>query len=961
LTINTYLLDTSPEEMEILVTKKVEESVADVPGIRRIQSISRNGESIVSVQFHVETKLNDATMEVRSRIRRLLPTLPADTRIPVINHYSPDDAPFAVLAVTGDMSSEILGEWVRKTLKPRLERLEGVSAVQVAGAAEPQILVDCHAARLQAEGLTIQNVVEAIRRGHCNLPGGILVTGGERLAVRTAGSLETVQDISRLPVRVAKGGGVLSVGRIAKVALLSETPAEIVRLNGKLLITVAVFRRVDSDLRNLWRLVRSQLDEVASSSDIKPKIEVIFNQAQELQNSLDRLMVLVPQIVLITGVTVFLFVGTLSATFVILAAIPFSIFVALLFMYLGNVKFDLLSLAGLALGLGILVDNSIVVIDSVARKWQEGLDSFTGAVEGTADVFAPLFLSTLSAVIVLAPLVFVSQDIRMFFLGFSWSVATSLTASLIASLLLVPILFLLLNRFGSMRTVGSLAPMHRLETAYRKVLMVTANYSILVIALALLFMGIAVKLALGLTYGQGLATKPKEFKIFMIMAPGTSLEHLSREAMSVERQLLGMRRVKRVYSQMRGSQAQILVSFEQLEGSLADVAKRLKASFAVVENSDRAQFHIVPVSAGGDEKSISAILQGPSAEGLFQLYTSLNKVFRDTPGVRDVIVRTGSPEPSISMRVKRDSTGFHGVRAAEAAHQLRAYMTGPIAAKMTSGARRINVRVRALRDSREGLAPFQQYFAKSDGGDPIRLSDIFDPIQRMQVSELQRENRRPVLRLSLVTAEADPLVVASDLTRSLDKSTFPAGYNFAWGDEIHEILRTRREMLTAVALALALIYIMLAAATDSFLRPIVIMLAVPFAGAAVVMALHIGDVVVSIPVYVGIAMLSGLVINVNIVMIHMITRRSAAGDPLVTAVTEGAVRRLRPILMTVLTTSLAALPMLIDRGAGSDLWSPLALTLSVGVLTAGLFSLILTPLLYSATVKLSSLWAPPRT
>lgn len=955
LTISTYLFDTNPEEMEILVTKKIEDAVADVPGIRRIQSISRSGESLVTVQFHVGVDLSDATMEVRSRIRRLVPNLPPDARFPVINHFSPADAPLAVLAVTGDASLEALGEWVGKTLKPRLERVEGISAVRVAGAPDPQIVVDCNTGRLQATGLTIRDVAEAIRTGHCELPGGILVSDGERLAVRTIGSLETVQEISRQPIKVTKGGGIFTVGQVADVSLANEPSIEIVRLNGKNLITVALFRRVDSDLRNLWRSVRCELDGAMRVQGLKPEIEVIFNQAQDLQESLDRLKVLVPQVALITGAVLFLFVGTLSATSVVLAAVPFSLFVALLLMHLGNIRLDLLSLSALALGLGIIVDNSIVVIESVTRNWKEGLETVEGAIQGTADVFAPLLLSTLSTMIVLAPVFFVSQDIRMFFQGFSWSVVTSLAASLIAALVLVPVLFSLLNRIRPMRSIGSLVSARKLEDAYRKVLVFITAHPVMAVVPALVFILIGAVVSRNLTYGQGLAIKPTEFKIFMIMVPGTSQEHVSAEATQVENELLRMPGVKRVYSQVQGSQAQIMVSFAQLTGSTADAVNALSRSVASLAQSGKAQFHIVPMGGGGDEKTISLLFQGPSAEGLFELFSSLSPIFREAPGVKDVIVRQGSPEPAIDMRVRHDLTGFHRVQAADAAHQLRAYLTGPIAAKVTSKERIINVRVRAQRDRADGLAPFQQYLTRSDEGEHIRLSDILDPIQRMRVSELQRENRRPVVRLSLVIEDADPLVVARHVTEALDKSDFPEGYNYAWGDEVHEILRARREMLTAVAMALGLIYIMLAAATNSFVRPVIIMVAVPFAGAGVVMALHLVGVVVNVPVYVGMIVLCGLVINVNIVMIHTMNKRVEAGESPGSAVIEGATRRLRPILMTALTTTLGALPMSIDRGAGSHLWGPLALTISVGVLSSALFSLLLTPLLYSATIRTRSL------
>lgn len=948
LSISTSLSDSSPEEIETLITKPIEEAVADVSGLRKIQSVSNEGESEITLQFHYGHDISDKALEVRSRIRRLFPLLPKDARFPVITRYDPSGAPAVVFSVTGKGSKEDLAGWVNNTLKPRLSRIDGVAMVRISGAPKEEIIVDCDVGRLNALQINIEDVHRAIKTGHNSLPSGFMISQGRLLPVVTAGKVSTAAEVAQLPVKMAKLADVANVGQLAHVRLGAEEPREIVRYNGESLITVAVFRSSGSDLRRLWTEVKNQVDDARSMLIPTPTVQVITNQAEDLELVLHRFRVMMGITSLITGSILFIFLGSLRSTVVVLSSIPLSLCVSLLLMQAFGVTLDLLSLGGLTLGLGILVDNAIVVVESISRRWSEGWGTTEGVVTGSEEVALPLTLSTICTVIVFVPMVFVSREVRLLFVGFAWTVAASLLASLLASLVLVPVLY----RYSAWRISSTktrpILNFDLIYNGYSRLLTFAADYRFLVIGAAALFLLSGAILARGLSFRETLSTEVRHFRLFMIMPPGTATDLTSAEAGMVEKRLLSLRGVGGVHTEVQRNQARFTIAVKQ--DSSADRKTTLNTGQIkdLLKDKPQLQFHIVPLGQQDKEAKITLNIQGPSGERLTSVRDTIRHSLQTLPGVKDIMVHQADQVPILEFPVSHEEVGFRGWHATGLAHILRSHLTGPIAAKITGSNRIIQVRVRGSRLAGEDLKPLPHLLAPNERGDLVPLSELTQPAIRLGLAQLQRENRRPVLRMTLLLDEHDPLTVAQEVRNTLNPILSGSGCDYSFGDEIQDILRTRREMLKAACMGLALMYLVLIVATESVLQPILVLTAVPFGAAGAVMALRLLDVSVTLPVYVGMIILCGLVMNVNIVMVYTINSRMRSGEKLDDSVKNGAFRRLRPIVMTVLTALGGSTPMLFDHGSGSQLWFPFAVTLAAGMTSAGLFSLVLTPTLFTA-------------
>ncbi len=923
------------------VAKRIEEAVADIQGLRKVESVSRAGEAEVTLQFHLGRDVSEAALEIRSRIRGLWPTFPVDTRFPVIERFNPADEPLAVLAVTRKGKPAAIADWVQNTLKPQLSRIPGVASVRVAGAPATEIIVECDAGRIRPLGMTVQEMCRAIETGHTTLPAGFLILGDRRLALRTTGSFQTPEEIALQPVRVTDYGNVITVGDLAQVQRETLTPEEITRYNGRPLVTVAAHRSPGSDMRRLWQSIKKKIDEIQNEYHGEFKVDVVFSEAEELEKIINRLLGIIPLTVVASGLVLFLFLGTLSSTLLVLAAIPFSLLTSVLVMHLMGIPLDLLSLSGLTLSMGMLVDNAIVVIESVNRRWSEGMLGPDGVVRGAGEVGLPLFLSTLTTTVVFLPILFVSKEIRLFFVGFTWTVCISLAASLVAAIVLVPVLLGFLR--PGRKTRRSAFSLYDFTGLYGRFLGGLQAHKFATFAVALGVLVVGGLLASDLKFRQAPPEDASDYRILMVMPPGTSKETTDVQAMALEKKLADLGILKRIHVEVSENQARFLVSAGKGDASsgLLDRLRKLLAK------SEEIQYHILPVGQEAADRVISLHLKGPDSEKVNGLDEPVRRALAGVKGIKDIVVRQGNPVPVIEFKVHHDDAGFRGVHAKGLAEELRGHMTGPVAARISAEGKITQVRVRAKRDLQEGLKPLEDALIPTDRGQLVPLMDLVERTVKLAQSDLHRQNRRPVLTMTLLLNE-DPLSVADRVRTALEAVDMPPGYGYMFGDEIGDILRTREEMLVAGGLGLVLIYLILAAATESLIQPFIIMVAVPFALGGVVAGLRITGTPVAMPVYLGMIVLCGLVINVNIVMAHAINDRIRGGDPIEQAVRGGAQRRFRPILMTVLSTVCGALPMMLDRGAGSSMWAPFALTLATGMITATVFSLILTPPLFMA-------------
>ncbi len=943
LTVGINLPDAGPEEVETLVTRLVEEEARAVAGVRKVFSLSRTGRSQVTVELTSASRISEAAQDLRGRLRRIKPKLPHDAKPPVISQYSPADQPAAVLGITGGESLAVTGDWAREILAPRLRRVEGLAEVQVSGAPEPEIMVDCDPGRLRALGLTARQVALTVNRAIMDLPAGVLRPGDERLPLRVAGQVAGAAEVAALPVAGRPGGGVLTLGQIATVKAGHRDPQEITRLGGRPVVTIALFQAGGANLSRLWSQVEGELRALAPAEGAGPRAEVVYSQASMLSEAMGRLAWMALIAAGAAAAVLYLFLRHLASTLAVLAAVPFSLLVALLLVRLLGIELDVVSLSGLALAMGILVDNAVVVIEAAHHHWQAGLDRRQGLVAGVGEVASPIAFSTLTTVGGFLPLLLVSEKVRQSLGGFFWGMSLSLLTSLMAALVLVPLLLLFTG--GGARP----APVFQAPALYRRVLAWGLKRPGLVALIAAATLGAAGLLAPGLNFQKGAGLETRGLNLLVVLPPGTAKTVTDQEATLLEDKLAKLPQVQRVHSRVWGSQGRITAI---LTPEAEERAALAAADQILAENKGQAQLHLLPLHEGGEQATLSLHLFGPDLAGIMSWQAELGKRLRELSQVRDVVVRMGSPTPELEIFLDHRRLGQVGLKAGAVGEEVRAHLTGPVAARIPRGEQEIEVRVRGR--EAETPAALRNLFLPGPQGAMIPLEEVAINRIRTRPPELMREDLRRAIQVSLVLRQGDTLAAAEAVAELMAAQPPPAGYAWQMGEEVERIRATRQEMLTGVALALVLVYLIMVAATESLLGPLVVLCSAPLAGAGVVAALRSLSLAVDMPVYLGGIILCGLVVNVGIVMLDAMARQRRDGFAPAEAAAQGALRRLRPVLMTTLGTSAATLPLLLDRGVGSGAWAPLALTLAAGLITSACFSLVLTPALFPLAARLEA-------
>ncbi|MFH0824048.1 MAG: efflux RND transporter permease subunit [Pseudomonadota bacterium] len=944
MTITTRLADADPEEIETLVTKQVEEALADVPGLKEILSTSSQGQSETTLLFHLGTDVSESASQVRSRLRRLRPSLPEDVRPPITAFYNPSDAPLVVFGVTGDCSLAELSLWVERSLKLELSRISGVAAVRTSGEVEREIKVDCEKGRLRAHDLTVHDVSAAIATGHIAMASGFMTEGDHRIPIRTLGGLDTPEDIAEQPVSVNKSGAVIRVGDIAEVRVTDEAPERITRYNGRRMITAAVYRTSEADLRSLWKNVKEAADRVQSLSKVGVNLEIIFSQAEHLDKAVDRLKGIMGLAALSTALVILVFLRSPFPTLVVVTAIPFSGLFAILLMNLCGIRLDILSLTGLALAVGMLVDNAIVVMEAISYHRAGGAPMVRSIVLGTREVAVPLTFSTAATVAVFIPLVFVSPKIRIFFSGVTWTVSLSLLASLIAALGVVPLLFRRLGgRVPATRKVPS-SPAG-LSRIYGAVLAITMRHPVKTVVPALIIVASPALLLDQLSFRQGMPSEQKGFRLVMVTQPGMAAEATDKQVKPAEEEVVRTPGVIGVQTEVWENQGRLTILLKETPDPDLTVSSVMEKVEKRLRDKLTTQFHLMPFGEGADNRTLTVNVTGPMLDQLSACQSLLKRKLSELPEVQDVVGLQGNPRPEVEFILVHERIGYSGVSGKRLADHLRADLTGPVAARIFSGERQIKVRVRGARELSQGLEPLMNIFIPA-GNQMIPLLELARPAASTKTSQIHRENRKRVAAMKVILKGDDVLKAAGAIRTALDQVRIEPGYAWYFGDEAEQVTATRAEMMKAAGLGLLLVYLMMTAATESFLAPLVIMTAAPGALAGVVVTMVMVNQPIGIPVYMGVIILGGLVVNINIVLIHAIRDRSDSGEPPEEAIKGGAQRRLRAILMTTLTTLFGCLPMLIDRGTGSEAWAPFALTLTAGLAAAAVFSLLITPPLY---------------
>ncbi len=946
ITIETAVPGYFPPEVEAIVTKPIEAMVSTMNRVHSVTSTSNEGLSTVQVEFALGTNIDYAAAEARDKVDLIRYTFPRDARNPQIKKYNPSDAPVMVIAAHGASNEARLREFVEEYVESPLRRVPGVGNVEVKGGREREIVVEMDQGRLRAAGLTIQEIAHVLGRSNLNLEVGSIDRGEDRLVARALGEFKDLSQIEDMGVKTTPAGSAITVKDLGRVVDSFAKEANMTRFQGQPRVMLYVQKESGANVIDLSRELGKELLLLRERIGSRFKLDVIYDQADFIHAAIERLRnEALLGAVMAMGI-IFLFLTNFGSLLAIGIAIPVSIIATFTLMYLFGVTLNIVSLSGFTLGVGMLVDNSIVVLENIFRK-REKLDSVQSVISGTAEVRKAITVSTLAHIAVFAPVFFLQKKIRMLYGGLFFTVSFSLMASLMVALTILPLVASKIR----LPYRGKRKRAERRYGWYRRLLVMSLRKRWAVIGVSLALFTGSILLIPRVGFEPMARLDRGEFSIVMRTPPGTSLKAADEVAKTAEAILLREPEVKDVSTDVRDETVRMrvrLVPEEKRKKNTHEIVESLRPRLGSVPG---AQVHFDIDTGSLSSGKVTLEINGYDQKKLMELASQVRQILNGMTGITDVVIHQGNPKPEIEIRVLHDKAGMQGVEASGIAEAVRSSITGPISTEYVDKGKEVSLRVRLQNEDIRDASLLKKIMvpARSEKGSRtlLPLAEVTEMRVVEGMAEIHRKDRHRMVGITAQIGKEDLGRSAQRIERRLSDFRFPEGYSYSFGENYKEMKESQKEMIFSFSLAVILVYMILACLFESFLYPLTIMLTVPMAIIGSVMVLFATGTSINIPVYIGAITLAGIVVNNAIVLVDYIKLLKTRGAGRWRAIIRGGESRLRPIMMTSVTTLLALFPMALDRGQGSNLWSPLAVTIIGGLVTSTILTPILLPVLAS--------------
>jgi len=977
LTVQTEFPDTAPQEVENLVTRPVEEAVGVLRGLQSIHSVSRPGASEVTLEFEWGADMDLLSMEVREKLDRLL--LPDEAADPVVLRYDPSLDPIVRLALSGAGDLTALRRLADKQLKQDFETLKGVAAAQVKGGFEEEIQVDVDQDRLAALGLPLEAVWQVLGAGNVNLPGGALRGRDDQFLIRTINEYDDVAEIADLIVRRDERG-VVRVGDVAEVRRGVREREEITRVDGAESVEISLYKEGDANTVTVAKRLRERL-AAWQGGKLPPgtQLTVLFDQSHFIQQSVDEVRDAALVGGLLAILVLMLFLRDVRSTLIIATSIPISVVATFVAMYRLDITMNVMSLGGLTLGIGMLVDNSIVVLESIYRRRREGASLYRAAVDGASEVAAAVTASTLTSVAVFVPIVFVEGIAGQLFRDQALTVTSSLLASLLVAITLIPMLAAAGARLPGdaerRRETAAAAPVDDEFATLPAATMTMGGFSrrfdvLLRASLRRRWLTLATGFGL---FALSLAALPLlqtelipqlsegEFFFEAALPEGASLAATDRALQVMERAAAAEPAVAVSYatvgSRLVSGGVSVNTRAENL-GQLnvvmkdrgdgdaeAGVAERMRAAFADLPDLEarfgRPSYFTL-------ETPVEVIVFGDDLQDLRAHSLEIAARLEAVPGLVDVRSSLEAGNPELQVVFDRERLAALGLDMGVLSETLKNRVLGVVPTRFKEQDRQIDIRLRNRESDRRTAGDVRNLALPGPDGGSLRLSSVAEVREDRGPAEIHRLQQQRAAVVSANVAGRSLSAAVADVRAALAGLPPLPGLTVELGGQNREMEVSFGSLRFAIVLAVFLVYLVMAATFESFLHPLLVLFTVPMALIGVVAALLLTGTPVTVIVLIGVVMLVGIVVNNAIVLVDAVNRLRRAGLTKQEAVVRAAHLRLRPILMTTLTTVLGLLPMALAWGEGAELRSPLAITVAGGLLLSTLLTLLVIPAAYLA-------------
>lgn len=974
LTIKTEYPGTAPAEIEHVISKPIEESVGVVDNVVRISSVSRAELSEVTVEFAWDTNMDFATLKVREKLDLL--NLPVEALKPVILRYDPNTEPVMKLGITGNAELSRVRYLSETDLKQAIESIEGVAACSISGGLEDEIHIDIDEKELSLLNIPISTVVSRLSQENINLSAGILKQKDSQYLVRTVNEFKTVEEIKEIII-LKRGDVPIKLGSLARVYRGFKERKVISRINGRECIEAAIYRAADANTVSVANAVDERLKKLEGTlfkvRDMK--YEIITNQAKFIKNTIDEVINTAVLGGILAILVLLYFLKNVRSTIIIGIAIPVSVIVTFFLMFSFDLSLNIISLGGLALGIGMLVDNSIVVLESIQRYRENGAGLFESALEGTSEVAGAVTASTLTTVAVFFPIVFVEGIAGQLFKDMALTVTFSLLASLVVSLTLVPMLFSSLRRQDSKEHLnrffqGVFKPVDKIYNGffngYHRFQELAFRRKKVIVALVFLMFLAAVVVSSVMNKELIPVISQGEFLVNLEFAPGTSLSENASQVSRVNEKLKSYPEIDSIY-ELIGKGSRGGVTFQEEMENLSELTIRLKpgilgkAEDVIMERvrQDMRQFpqiktKIYKPRLFSFNAPLEVVVSGTDLDVLKRVSDELLAEIRGIPGIIDLKSSMEEGYPEVQVLLDRARLASQGMTIQDVGSQIRTKVEGDVATQFIESDREVDIRVRVSENFRDRVEKIQRMTIRNGLGIVVPLKAVAD----IEIKEGPAEIRRIFQQKSAVIT--GDTTGETDLTHAKERiiqfaAAMPRGKNEEFfiylAGQSKEMDVAFSSMIFAIVLAVFLVYLVMASQFESFVKPFIIMFTIPLGIIGVVIAGVATGMSINVIVLIGLVILSGVIVNNAIVLVDYTAKLEEKGILKKEAVIQASRVRWRPILMTTVTTILGLLPMALDFNEGFEIRIPLAITLIGGMVFGTFLTLVFIPLVYDMIIK----------
>ena len=972
LNVGTTYENASPEEIEELITRPIEEAMSAVPGVEEVSSVSSEGSSSVRVAFAWGTDLDAASNDVRDRLDRVIPRLPEDADRPVLRKFDPASFPILILGASSKLDPIQTRRIIDDEIKYRLERTAGVAAMDVWGGLEREIHVDVNPDKLKALQIPLAVVIDRINTANVTLPAGSIEAGTLELTLRTPGQFANLDQLRETTIAVRNGASV-QLGQVAEVTDSWQRVRQIVRVNGQSGVRLSINKQSGTNTVEVARRVLEEIDRI--NEDI-PQIRLtpIIDTSKYIQRSITNVGSSALYGGLYAVLVLVVFLRSLRSTLIISAAIPVSIIATFAMVYFGGFTLNLMTLGGLALGVGMLVDNAIVVLENIYRMREGGLGAEQAAVEGAEEVTGAIIASTLTTVVIFLPMIFVRGMAGVMFKQLAYVVSFSLLCSLAMALTLIPMLaskFLHVSSLARAAGEGLGHKLYRLtgsllanvEDGYRGLLHFALDHRLLVTVVVLAMLGGSLLLLPHVGTELMPSSDEGEVTVNLEMEVGTRVVLVDEAMRKIE--AIVVREVPeresivssvggsfRSTSSHTGDMRIALVPQAQRKRSSEQIASALRPQLAGIAGATlrtRAGqgLFLLRRIAGGSER-VEVEIRGYDLETADALAQRVKRIVEDVPGVTDARITRDFGTPERHIRVDRAKAEALRLAVGDVAGMLQTVVAGTTAGQYREGGDEFDIRVKVKDSERMSLREILDLTVANADGQPVVLRNVVSTEPRTGPVQVERKDQERIVTVRANVEGRDLGSILADIAPQLQSLPRPRDFAIGFGGDYEEQQETFSELRTGLILSLVLVYMVMACQYESLRDPFVVMFSVPLAIIGVVLILFLTGTTFNMQSYIGCIMLGGIVVNNAILLVdytNLLRRRDKM--PLREAIEEAGRRRLRPILMTALTTIFGLIPLALGLGEGGEAQAPMARVVIGGLVSSTLITLVVVPVVYS--------------